>query len=269
MIKIELNSKPFYLFENFQTNNRVFHFVTTRNGGVSLPPYASLNLGIKTLDNPHNILINRSLLSKAVEIPLSDFVFSNQTHSDIVTVVDIRDKGKGLTLQNSLRETDALITNEKNILLFVFGADCVSILLYDTVNEVIAAVHAGWQGTVKKIVQKTIQKMTDAFGTNPENIIAGIGPSSGVCCYEIGQDVETLVNQSFATTKQILKFNEKSGKNHLDLWESNRVLLIESGVKFENIEISKICTQCNSHEFFSSRVAKGVTGRFGAGIMMK
>jgi len=151
----------------------------------------------------------------------------------------------------------------------VMVADCVPVILFDPVKKVSAVIHAGWRGTVKHITSNTVKTMTDRFGCDPADIIAGIGPSIGPCCYEVGEEVRTVVEQSFGTTRDYLVTKNHSDKPHFDLWYANHKQLTDSGVKPENIETSELCTRCNSQIFYSSRADKGITGRFAAGIFIK
>ena len=148
----------------------------------------------------------------------------------------------------------------------VMVADCVPVVLFDPVKRVSAVIHAGWRGTVHRITCNTIREMVECFGCNPADILAGIGPSIGPCCYEVGEDVRKFVEQSFGTTKGYLIQKQDYVKLHFDLWYANRKQLTDHGVKPENIEMSELCTQCHPDIFFSSRASGGVTGRFAAGI---
>jgi polyphenol oxidase len=147
-------------------------------------------------------------------------------------------------------------------------ADCVPLLLFDPVKKVVAVIHAGWRGTVQHITSNTIKVMIDRFGSNPADILAGIGPSIGPCCYEVGEEVKAVVHESFGTTEGYLVSQPHSEKPYFDLWYANQKQLIELGLKPENIETSQICTKCNHRMFYSSRADKGVTGRFAAGIFL-
>ena len=244
-------------FESLARYRNITHFVTTRIGGVSLPPYDSLNLGFGTRDNPEHVLENRKRLADSINVPLGSFVVAKQVHGDRIAVVTESDKGHGASnYETALDATDALITDIPGICLMVLLADCTPVLLYDPVKRVAAAVHAGWQSTAKQIGRKTVEVMRHSYGCRPEDIVAGIGPSIGACCYEVGHEV---ISQFEAGLVDEL--------GHLDLWEANRRQLTEAGVLPEHIEVAGICTKCNAHRFFSERHMPG-TGRFGAGIML-
>ncbi|MBC7333265.1 MAG: laccase domain-containing protein, partial [Actinobacteria bacterium] len=142
----------------------------------------------------------------------------------------------------------------------VLQADCVPLFFYDPSRKVVGIAHAGWSGTAKRIVKNVIKVMIEQYCCLPENILVGIGPSIGPCCYEVGLEV----------AKKISPVLIKGSKYFVDLWQANKVQLLSSGVAEENIEVAELCTRCNSHIFFSARAANGNrTGRFGAGIMIK
>jgi YfiH family protein len=253
-----------YEFENLASIQGLIHFVTTRSGGASQPPYDSLNLGLHTADDTEHVLANRILLADETGIAPDKFLYASQVHSGDVKVVDQEAIKNGIVLNNP--RTDATITNLPGICLMVMVADCVPVLLFDPVKKVSAVIHAGWRGTVQHITTNAIHKMVDNFGCNPADIVAGIGPSIGPCCYEVGEEVRQVVEQSFGTTDGFLVYHSHSVKPHFDLWYANHKQLTDSGVRPENIETSELCTKCRQDIFYSSRAAAGITGRFGAGI---
>jgi YfiH family protein len=251
-------------FENLARIPNLVHFVTTRSGGVSLPPYDSLNLGLHTADNSGHVLVNRSLLAKETGIGKDKFLYASQVHSGDVKIIDSTAIENGVLFRNP--RTDATITALPGICLMVMVADCVPVLLFDPVKKVSAVIHAGWRGTVHKIISNTIRVMVGHYGCDPADILAGIGPSIGPCCYEVGEDVTEFVTNSFGTTKGYLIRKNDTSKPYFDLWYANQKQLTDNGVKPENIETSEICTMCNSETFFSSRASGGITGRFAAGV---
>ena len=269
MIRLENRDIPFYVFSNLKCTGSIKHFVTTRSGGVSEEPFSSLNLGYGTDDFTIHVLENRHRMAQAMDIPLDYFVMANQVHGTHVEVVTKKMRSCGaLYRDNSLLATDAMITNVPEVCLFVMGADCVPILFFDPVRKVIGAAHAGWRGTVKKIAVETTRKMNEVFHCNMDDILVGIGPSIGPCCYEVGTEVIQIVQQAFINSQNLI-IQEETGRNPIfNLWEANKQQLIEAGVKETNIETAQICTKCHSDEFYSSRASNGNTGRFGAGIML-
>ena len=251
-------------FENLGLVSGLAHFITTRAGGFSLPPFNSLNLGLHTNDNPDHVLANRSLLAEETGIAKEHFLYCSQVHSGDVKIIDRIAVEGGALSQNP--RTDATITAMPGICLMVMVADCVPVLLFDPVKRVSAVIHAGWRGTVHHITSNTIRSMVGHFGCNPADILAGIGPSIGPCCYEVGEDVREFVTQSFGTTEGYLIQKNHTSKPHFDLWYANQKQLTDNGVKPDNIETSELCTRCQPDTFFSSRASGGITGRFAAGI---
>lgn len=243
-----------FKFESFKKYKNISHFVTTKEGWVS---------GSKprfTGDNESDYSEFRKELALACETNAGLFVFPRQTHSDRVAVVD------SVTNTNTIADTDALITNEPGLFVCVQTADCVPILLYDPLKKVVAAIHAGWRGTVSKIVQKTIQQMTEKFGCNPSDIVAGIGPSIHIHAYEVGSEVVEMVENNFSNSQALLKPSLNQGKAYFDLWEANRTVLAESGIADENIEIMGLCSFEHSGLFYSARRDGTDTGRMVSGI---
>ncbi len=203
---------------------------------------------------------NRVLLAEKLMIKPEQLVFPRQTHTNCV--VDISN-----IPENEIRETDALITNKKGICLCVQTADCVPILLFDPVSNVIAAVHAGWRGTVKKIAEISVLKMVRQYNSNPKNILAAIGPSISPEIYEVGNEVVEEVKESIPNADLLLNKNNL-GNFHLNLWEANRQILLENGLVEKNIEILGECSFTQTSKYFSARKEGMDTGRMVSGIML-
>jgi len=257
---------PLNLFEfnNLGKIPGLVHFVTTRAGGVSVSAYESLNLGLHTADNPDDVHSNRTLLAAHAGIAPEKFLYANQVHSGDVTVIDDVAVQNGVLTGNL--QTDAMVTDIAGVCLMVMVADCVPVMLFDPVRNVSAVIHAGWRGTVQNISSKTVLVMAEHFGSRPSDILAGIGPSIGPCCYEVGEDVEKLVLENFGTISDYIVTKKNPEKSFFDLWYANHKQLTNQGVRAANIESAKLCTRCNSGQFFSSRASGGITGRFAAGI---
>ncbi|MDP4208011.1 MAG: peptidoglycan editing factor PgeF [Bacteroidota bacterium] len=261
-------SKSFLTLTRWDNFKGLRHFITTRNGGCSPEPYSSLNLGLGTEDNPANVINNRKTLASSLDIPLESFIMLNQVHGKEVAVVDASMKGKGaFDRESAIRETDAMITNQPDICLFIMAADCVPLLFFDPVKRVIGVAHAGWRGTVQKIGVKTVQKMNSEYDSKFADIHVIIGPSIGSCCYQVGHEVVKAVEDSFGSTQSYI-YQRQPDTTNFDLWYANKAQLVEIGVDAQNIEIIGMCTQCHHDKFFSSRHGKGITGRFGAGILL-
>jgi len=203
---------------------------------------------------------DRILLADKLMIKPEQLIFPRQTHTNCVAEIsDIP--------ENEIKETDALVTSQTGICLCVQTADCVPILLFDPVNNVIAAVHAGWRGTVKKIAEVAIQKMVLKYNSSPENIVAAIGPSISPDIYEVGNEVVEEVKKSIPNAEMLLHKNS-SGNFHVNLWEANRQVLLENGLKEKNIEILGECSFSESNKYFSARKEGIATGRMVSGIMI-
>ena len=217
----------------------ISHFTTTRHGGVSTGTYASMNPGVYTEDDPGFIRKNLELLSDAVGISLENMVIPHQTHEDRVLAIDasflsLNDKERKLRLEG----VDALVTNVPDVCVAVSTADCVPVLLYAPDRKVVAAVHAGWRGTVLHIARKAASLMK-AFQ------MAGF------------------------PMERILRRNAETQKAHIDLWETNRLQLLEAGLLSEHIEIAGICTYIRYEDYFSARRLGVKSGRILTGICLK
>ncbi|MGQ9525575.1 MAG: peptidoglycan editing factor PgeF [Armatimonadota bacterium] len=244
------------------------HFISTRVGGLSKPPFHWLNLGLHVGDDPADVLRNRAHLMRTLSIPVSSLVLGEQVHGAEVAVVGDEHRGCGATNhEDSIPGCDALVTNTPGVCLAVLTADCVPILLLDPLRRVISAVHAGWRGTVLGIARRAVKTMVQEFGCSPKDVLAGMGPSVGPCCYKVGQDVAEQVQSAFDSVDGLLR-TLPDGTMRLDLREANRRMLRQSGLREDAIHILPHCTCCRSDLFFSVRAENGPTGRFATGIML-
>ncbi len=245
--------------ENINTR----HCFTTRFGGVSEGYLASLNLGIHRGDKPENVVKNYEILGEVLGFDIRDLVFTRQTHTDIVRVVDERNRGEGL-FREVEPECDALVTNAPGVVLAAFTADCTPILLHDPVTGAVGAVHAGWRGTVADIAGNAVRSMCGNFASRPENIRAAIGPNIGVCCFETHEDVPNAVRAVLGPEAE--RFIAPAGKKfRVDLKGVNAALLRRAGVT--QIEISSECTACRPDRFWSHRRAGNERGSLAAIIV--
>ncbi|SKC87358.1 peptidoglycan editing factor PgeF [Maledivibacter halophilus] len=261
--KYKENKVLYFKIPSFDESGLVKHCFTTRMGGVSRPPYNSMNLGIKTFDNKSNILTNYEIICKTLEIDINNLVVSDQVHKDKILLVDEEHKGNGILYDSKFSEIDALITDKPNISLVTLYADCVPIFILDKKRKIIALAHGGWRGTVKKIAGKVIKRMICDFNTDPRDCIIGIGPSIGKCCYEVDDYVIDIFKSNYENADEFFE-DKGNGKYFLDLWNLNKKSLVEVGVPSQNITISNICTKCNNDIFFSYRAGNGQTGRMAA-----
>lgn len=255
----------------------IISLYTTRLGGVSTGNQASLNLSHKMETNPEHIRTNFELVAKALETEASRLVGGDQTHTNVVRVVDASDAGHNVTKPKSFFDVDALVTSDPSVALFVTTADCVPILFYDPVKRVVGAAHSGWKGTCNGIAAKVIECMRDEFGTNPADVLVSIGPSICRDCYEVSSDLyEAFSNNGFYSKQEVDDiFKKKDGtgaaevKYQLDLWKANEYVLLNSGVLREHIETTCLCTCCNPTVLFSHRASHGRRGGLGAFIRLR
>ncbi len=235
----------------------LLHAVYTRVGGVSQSPYASLNLGHSVGDAPEAVDINMKRALNAVHVPQARVVTCHLVHSAEVRVVGNDDAG------HVVGKCDGLVTEDREVFLFMRFADCLPILINDPVRDVVSLAHAGWRGTVKNVAGAVVNTMVDRLGCAAENLVAVLGPAIGPCCYEIGEEVIEAVTQTFGSDFHLLA-NHHGNHAHFDLWEANRRQLATAGV--DKIFKMPLCTACNVGHFFSHRAEKGLTGRFGVVI---
>lgn len=238
----------------FQFNN--LSGIPWINHGISTREFGNLTWLVGD-DDKTTVLQNRKKFFTSLNTREENVVEMEQVHGNHVAVV-----GKS-ELGDFILNTDGMVTNQSHVALFVRVADCVPILLVDPVRKVVGVVHAGWRGTTLEVGRLAVNHMEDHFGTIPKDLIVGIGPSIGPCCYE----VDTPVIDQFKYAEKL--FEKKRGSRaNLDLWLANKVQLIETGVKDENVETANLCTYDNPDLFFSERKEKS-TGRFGAVIWIK
>lgn len=216
--------------------------VSTRHGGLSEAPYASLNLGKHTDDSPELIEKNLALFCAELSISPADLARSYQVHGDKIWVTGRPGYQSGF---------DAMISVEPGVFAGIGIADCTPILLADPVTGVCAAIHAGWKGTVAKIVEKTARRMIENRGSNPADILAYIGPCISVKHFEVGDEVAAQFDEAFKSRKGV--------KWHVDLKAANAAQLEKLGI--QQIEIDPACTIEDNDTYFSHRKEKGITGR--------
>jgi len=268
-IRVEVGQVKYYCPWHFDASGMVDCGFSARAGGVSKGPYGSLNLSLAVGDEPEYVLLNRRRFAAALGIrDMSRIVVPDQTHSRNVHRVTEADAGRGALVHfTAIPDTDALITNVPGIPLALHFADCVGVFLLDPVNRAIGVAHAGWRGTVDGIVIATVEAMTREFGSNPSEILAGIGPSIERHCFEVDEDVARQFSKSFAGDERILTASS-STKWRVDLRTANLMMLERAGLDDSNIAVSEQCTSCNSSEFFSYR-RDGETGRMGGWLSLR
>lgn len=255
------------IFHNLQT--QVTAFSTTRNGGVSKGDYASMNCTPYTGDDLEAVQRNQQLLCTALHIEKEQLIIPYQTHSVNALVIDKEFLQQNAEKRNEqLQNIDALITQEKGVCLCVSTADCTPILLYDRKQQVIAAIHAGWRGSVNYIVRNTLEQMQRLYNTQGEDIFAAIGPCIGFDAFEVGDEVYDAFKQNDFPMEYISGWKPETHKWHIDLQMANSVQLIDFGVPTEQIDICDICTFTHYEKFFSARRLGIKSGRILSGIFM-
>ncbi len=250
---------PYYQFTGLVEHRGLLHAIFTRLGGVSEPPWATLNVGRSVGDSPAAVAENHRRISTALGLHREDIATAYQVGGAHVALVGAADRG------TVLPATDALITATPGVPLMLRFADCLPIVLYDPVRHALGLVHAGWRGTVARVAQKAAQAMMAALGSQAEDLVAGIGPGIGPCCYQVGDDVVTAVRSAFPQSEGLL-LRQADNSYHLDLWAANAQQLRAAGVR--TIELAGLCTACHTDEFYSHRAEGGRTGRFGVLAML-
>ncbi len=256
MAFVQHNGIRYYQFDALQSRHAVF----TRHGGVSPAPWGTLNVGGTVGDDLARVHENRILSFRALGCAPESIFDVWQIHSaDVVCARAPR------PAHESYRQADIILTDRPDVTLFMRFADCVPILLHDPRRGVVGLAHAGWMGTLRDVAKAAVEAMKKNYGSNPADMIAGIGPSIGPDHYEIGADVILQVMQKHADESELFLASQH-GKIHFNLWEANRVSLERAGVG--QIELAGICTACHTEDWFSHRAEKGRTGRFGALISL-
>ena len=255
----------------FQRETELQHGFSTRKGGVSKEHLASLNLSFSVEDAKENVLENFRRIGERFGKTPEDFVLSKQSHETKVLKVGRKDRGKGITKDRDYEGIDALITDEEGIILSCFSADCVPILFYDPIHKAVGACHSGWRGTKGKILQNVVEEMRKHFSSNPAEILVAIGPSICKEQYVVSEDLALSFLEDYPdlgedTASPIQRISKD--KFQLDLWDLNRRIALDCGIKEEHISISGYCTMENPELFFSHRYSQGKRGLQGAFICL-
>jgi YfiH family protein len=300
--KVNKNGLTFLSFEGWEG---VSCCISTRIGGVSPSPYASLNLGLSSGDNQENVLKNRTKLYEALGVDSSSVIIPGQVHGNEIRIVnselrimnsEFADQRIDSTSQTVVKEEgsdlssgldpatrlpsiespftnhqspicDGLLTQEPGLVLGITVADCLAIFIFDSRKKAIGILHAGWRGIEKGITREAIRKMNENFGTDPENCEILLSPSIGSCCYEVKEDVYEPITRSLGGTNALEKRN---GKVFLDLCKAAIVQMEKEGVKNIHLQQNDLnCTSCHVEDYFSYRKETGKTGRMLAIIWLK
>lgn len=258
MLYYEKNEVPFLRLRSFEEQKWLNHAFATRLGGVSTGIYASMNLGFGRGDKDKYVLENYRRFCSAAGFSIKNLVATAQTHKTNILRVGVENRGAGILTLKPWHDIDGLITNEADVSLCVYGADCVPLLFADPIHHAIGVAHAGWRGTVAGIAAVTVTAMEREFGTCAADLLVGIGPSIGPCCFEVNEPVvkEFLAVPAFADGTCMK--NKGNGKWNIDLWEANTKILQQAGVK--KIEKGMLCTRCRPDLLWSHRATGGKRG---------
>lgn len=246
------------------------HGFSTRIGGVSEGDLSSMNLSFTRGDDPERVKENYRRIAAAIGFDEKRLVLTHQTHTNHVRVVTEADAGKGYIKERDYTDVDGLVTNVPNLVLTTFYADCVPLFFIDPVHRAIGLSHSGWRGTVSDIAGVTVETMERAYGTRPEDLLVGIGPSICQDCYEVSEDVIDEFRASYEEKLWPQLYREKeNGKYQLNLWEACRQNLLRAGVLPGRIEVTDLCTCCNPQLFFSHRASHGKRGNLAGFLMIR
>lgn len=242
-------------------------FSSTRQGGYSEGRYGEFNINRYCGDSEEAIKRNREALCQLLDIEDCRLLMPHQVHLAEIAVVDREMMSLSAEeRQQRLDGIDALMTNEAGVCIGVSTADCIPVLLYDPKRRASCAIHAGWRGTVQRIAEKAVGRMTETYGTNPKDIIAQIGPGIHLESFEVGEEVYEAFEKAGFPMEQISKRYEKW---HIDLPECNRLQLVAAGILEAQIAVSPVCTFQQSDTFFSARQLSIHSGRIFTGILLQ
>lgn len=259
MNKHEKEGVLYYSFPSMDALPFIRHGFSTRIGGVSDGIYASMNLGYNRGDAEENVTENYRRMAVALGVRPENIVLSAQTHTANIRTVMAEDRGRGITRERGYTDVDGLVTNVPDVVLCTHYADCVPLFFVDPVRRVIGMAHAGWRGTVAGIGARMIEKMAAEFGCAPADILVGIAPSIGPCCFEVDYPVVAEF-EKLSLFDADCYTDDGNGKYHVDLWEVNRRILLDAGVRPENITVTDLCTVCHPEVLWSHRATHGERG---------
>lgn len=261
---------PFLTYPMLEKSGTVIHGISTRLGGVSREHLSSMNLGFGRGDKDENVRENFRRIAASAGFSVENLVLSQQTHTTNVRVVTEEDRGRGFTRPLGWKDVDGLVTNVPGLVLTTFYADCVPLFFVDTKRGVIGLSHSGWRGTAGKIGKVTVDTMMQEYGSQPEDILAAVGPSICQECYEVSEDVITEFKAQFEERFwDSLFWKKENGKYQLNLWKANELIFLEAGILPEHISITDLCTCCNPEFLFSHRASKGMRGNLAAFLALK
>lgn len=257
----------YYTFPALETVRGVRHAFSTRLGGVSAPPFDSMNLSFTRGDDEAAVRENFRRFFAVIGAVPEQGVISAQTHTANVRAVGHADCGSGVTRPRTYTDVDGLMTDEAGVVLCTQYADCVPLLFADPVRRVVATAHSGWRGTVQRIGAVTVERMCAAYGCRPADIRAAVGPSIGPCCFEVDDPVIAAFS-AMAEWDDTCITPTRAGHGRIDLWEINRRILLAAGISPAHLTVTDLCTQCHPDLFWSHRVCGPTRGSLAACIML-
>ncbi len=267
MIEQQHEGFRYFQFEHLARHPQVVQAVFSRQGGVSEAPFASLNTGYSSGDDRSRVRANREMLPKVLGHPDWPMATSWIVHGNEAVEVGAEWKADHRELDDPgpRRRGDALITREPELFLLISYADCLPLLLYDPVQHVAGIAHAGWRGSAGGMAGEAVAALARQFGSRPEDVLVGMAPSIGPCCYEVGPDVLEQFERTPHVAETATFLPHVAGRSDrwmLDLQETNRQQLLAAGILPEHLEAMPICTSCRTDLFYSYRREQGKTGRF-------
>ena len=248
-----------YHFESLDIEGLV-HTVFTRLGGASRGAFATLNVGHTVGDDEAAVAENHARIYAHLGLSRDRICWPHQVHGNRVAIVTDGDAGQVMP------NTDGLVTAAPGVALLLRFADCQPILLYDPVHHAVSLVHAGWRGVAQGIARRAVEAMVDAFGTRPQELMAGLGPAIGPCCYTVGHKVAAAMGYSLPYWNKVMTLQDEDAWS-FDLSAANAQQLAAEGVL--HIEMADLCTACHQDEFYSHRGDNGRTGRFAVVVYLK
>ena len=250
--------RQYLTFPKLDSYKELRHAFTTRHGGVSSGCVSTWNFGERQFDSEENILRNFEILAEVMGTTADKMVLTYQTHTVNIMKVTKEDAGRGVIRDWGYRDGDGLVTDEKDLTIVTTHADCNAVFFYDPVKKVIGLAHSGWRGTLGGISREMIDIMKREYGTEPGDLICGIGPSLCKDCFEVDEDVAEAFRDADPDYEAFIE--RRDPKYHIDLKAIIRHDLVKKGVKDENVLDMGLCTKCNKDDFFSHRGHKGKRG---------
>lgn len=257
----------YLVFPKLEETGVVEHLFTTRTGGISSGIYSTMNLSFSRGDDPECVSENYRRIGEVLKVEPGHMVASKQTHTTNIHLVTEEDIGNGITRPSAYDDIDGLATDIPGIALATFFADCVPLYFVDPVHKAIGLAHSGWRGTVAGMGACMVQFMQEHFQSDPRDLVAAVGPSICVDCYEVSEEVAEQFREGFP--EEVLQKGKAPGKYQLDLWKANESILLKAGILPEHLSVTDVCTCHNPEYLFSHRASHGRRGNLAAFLMLK